>query len=172
VHLSYQHKSIIVGGRIRSCFQAIGTSMYESNYIVCFKCFLIIGVRYISYGSFQTKFYKLVAVIVYARLEMKKLIICENSVSLISLRSRYILYGDGGLIIPPMRRRQPPQPCRHWCFGCRFCRYRYWLVHLAYEMLWLEHIATVISHGLMGSPHCGYFIYGSCPTWHMYLLSL
>jgi hypothetical protein len=23
---------------------------------------------------------------------------------------------------------------------------------------------TVISHGLMDSPHFGYFIYGSCPT--------
>jgi len=71
VHLSYQHKSIIVGGCIRSCFQTIGTSTYASNYIICFKCFLIIGVRYISYGDFQTKFNKLVAVIVYARLKKR-----------------------------------------------------------------------------------------------------
>jgi hypothetical protein len=89
VHLSYQHKSIIVGGCIRGWVQAIGTSTYESNYIVCFKCFLIVGVRYISYGGFQTKVYKLVDVIVYARLERKKLVLCENSVSLISLKSRY-----------------------------------------------------------------------------------
>jgi hypothetical protein len=89
VHLSYQHKNIIVGGCIRSCFQAIGTSTYGSNYIVCFKCFLIVGVRYISNGGFQTKVYKLVAVIVYARLKRKKLVLYENSVSLISLRSRY-----------------------------------------------------------------------------------
>jgi hypothetical protein len=71
VHLSYQHKSIIVGEFIRGCVQAIGTSTYGSNYIVCFKCFLIVGVRYISYGSFQTKVYKLVAGIVYARLKEK-----------------------------------------------------------------------------------------------------
>jgi hypothetical protein len=89
VHLSYQHKSIIVGGCIRSFFQANGTPTYGSNYIVCFKCFLIVGVRYISYGVFQTKFYKLVAVIVYVRLKRKKLVLCENSVNLISLRSRY-----------------------------------------------------------------------------------
>jgi hypothetical protein len=36
-----------------------------------FKCFLIVGVRYISYGGFQTKVYKLVAVIVYPGLEKK-----------------------------------------------------------------------------------------------------
>jgi hypothetical protein len=36
-----------------------------------FKCFLIVGVRYISYEGFQTKVYKLVAVIVYAGLEKK-----------------------------------------------------------------------------------------------------
>jgi hypothetical protein len=33
--------------------------------------FLIVGVCYIIYGGFQTKFYKLVAVIVYARLKRK-----------------------------------------------------------------------------------------------------
>jgi hypothetical protein len=87
--LSYQHKSIIVGGCIHSCFQAIGPSTYESNYVVCFKCFLIVGVCYISYGGFKTKVYKLVVVIVYARLKRKNLVHCENSVSLISLRSRY-----------------------------------------------------------------------------------
>jgi uncharacterized membrane protein len=88
VHLSYQHKSIIVGGFIRCCFYANGTSTYGSNYIVCFKCFLIVGVCYISYGGFQTKCYKLVAVIVYARQKKKreKLVLCENSDSLISLR--------------------------------------------------------------------------------------
>jgi hypothetical protein len=57
---------------MRSCFQAIRTSTYGFNYIVCFKCFLIVGVRYINYGGFQTKVHKLVAVIVYARLKRKK----------------------------------------------------------------------------------------------------
>jgi hypothetical protein len=71
VHLSYQHKSIIVGGFIRSYVQANGTPTYGSNYIVYFKCFLIVGVCYISYGGFQTKFYKLVTVIVNVRLKRK-----------------------------------------------------------------------------------------------------
>jgi len=37
-----------------------------------FKCFLLVGVCYISYGDFQTKAYKLVAVIVYARQKKMK----------------------------------------------------------------------------------------------------
>jgi len=89
VHLSYQHKNIILDKGVRSCFQANGTSTYVSNYIVCFKCFLIVSVRYISYGGFQTKVYKLIAVIVYARLKWKSWFIVKNSVSLISLRSWY-----------------------------------------------------------------------------------
>jgi len=36
-----------------------------------FKCFLLAGVCYISYGGFQKKVIKLVAVIVYAWLEEK-----------------------------------------------------------------------------------------------------
>jgi hypothetical protein len=53
-------------------------STYGSNYIVCFKCFLIVGVCYISYGSFQTKVYKLVAVIECARLKMKNWFIAKT----------------------------------------------------------------------------------------------
>jgi hypothetical protein len=112
VYLSYQHKSITIGGCIRSCFKAIETSTYESNYIVCFKYFLIVGVCYISYGDFQTKFYKIGGCYSVRETKKKKLVLCENSVSLISLRSWYVLYGDGGLIIPPVWMRQPPQPCR------------------------------------------------------------
>jgi hypothetical protein len=48
-----------------------GTSIYVRSYIVCFKCFLLVDVCYISYGDFQTKVYKLVAVIVYVRLKRK-----------------------------------------------------------------------------------------------------
>jgi hypothetical protein len=103
MHLSYQHKSIIVGECIRSCFQAIGTSTYESNYIVCFKCFLIVDVCYISYGGFQTKVYKIDGCYNVRETKEKRLVLCENLVSLISLRSQYVLYGDGGLIIPPVR---------------------------------------------------------------------
>jgi len=49
-----------------------GTSTYNLNCIVCFKCFLLIGVYCISYTCFQRqKFIKLVVVIVYVRLKMK-----------------------------------------------------------------------------------------------------
>jgi hypothetical protein len=51
--------------------ELLRATTYRSNYIICFKCFLIVNVRYISYGVFQTKAYKLVAVIVYARLKKK-----------------------------------------------------------------------------------------------------
>jgi hypothetical protein len=35
------------------------TSTYKLNCIVCFKCFLLVGVCYISYEGFQTKVYKI-----------------------------------------------------------------------------------------------------------------
>jgi hypothetical protein len=35
-----------------------GTSKYKLSCVVCFKCFLLVGVCYISYGGFQTKVYK------------------------------------------------------------------------------------------------------------------
>jgi hypothetical protein len=147
VHLSYQHKSIIVGGRIRSCFQAIRTSTYESNYIVCFKFFLIVGVRYISYGSFQTKVYKLVAVIVYERLKRKvgslwKLswfniievsVLCTDEVN-----SSFHLYGCG----------KPPQPYR-WCpFGCRYSGRSWWGCRRAFGILWPKLATMVVIEGL------------------------
>jgi len=68
-----KYKSFIVGKNVCSSFQGgmTGTSIYVRSYIVCFKCFLLVGVCYISYGDFQTKVYKLVAVIVYAWLKMK-----------------------------------------------------------------------------------------------------
>jgi len=55
-------------------------------------------------------------------------------------------------------------------FGCRFCKNRYWLVHLMYGMLWLAHVATIISHGFMGSPHLGILfmarvLRGVCICW-------
>jgi hypothetical protein len=36
-----------------------GTSMYKLSCVVCFKCFLLVGVCYINYGGFQTKVYKI-----------------------------------------------------------------------------------------------------------------
>jgi accessory gene regulator protein AgrB len=53
-------------------------STYGSNYIVCLKCFLIVGVRYISYGGSQTKVHKLIAVLVYARLKRKSWFIAKT----------------------------------------------------------------------------------------------
>jgi len=41
-----KYKSFIVGEKICSCFQGgmIGTSICVRSYIVCFKCFLLVGV--------------------------------------------------------------------------------------------------------------------------------
>jgi hypothetical protein len=36
-----------------------GTSTYKLSCVVWFKCFLLVGVCYISYGGFQTKVYKI-----------------------------------------------------------------------------------------------------------------
>jgi len=63
------------------------TSTYVLSCIVCFKWFPLVGVCYISYGGVQTKVYKLVAVLVYSRLKREKLVLCENSVNSIPLRS-------------------------------------------------------------------------------------
>jgi hypothetical protein len=92
MHLSYQRKSIIVDGCVRSFLRAIMTSTYGSNYIVCFKCFIIVGVCYNNYEGFQTKVYKISSCYSARKTIKEKLVHCENSVSLISLRSRYVLY--------------------------------------------------------------------------------
>jgi hypothetical protein len=58
--------------------------------IVCLKCFLLVGVCYISYkGFFQTKVYKIGSWYNVRKTKNEKLVLCENLVSLISLRSRY-----------------------------------------------------------------------------------
>jgi hypothetical protein len=46
-----------------------GTPTYNLSCIVYFKYFLLVGICCINYGDFQIKFYKLVDVIVYARLK-------------------------------------------------------------------------------------------------------
>jgi hypothetical protein len=35
------------------------TSTYKLSCIVCFKCFLLVSARYISYGGFQSKVYEI-----------------------------------------------------------------------------------------------------------------
>jgi hypothetical protein len=52
-----KYKSFIVCEKVCSCFQGgmTRTSIYVRSYIVCFKCFLLVGVCYISYEDFQTK---------------------------------------------------------------------------------------------------------------------
>jgi hypothetical protein len=55
-----------------------GNSTYNLSYIVCFKRFLLVGVCYISYRGFQIKFIKLVANIVYTRLERKSWFIAKT----------------------------------------------------------------------------------------------
>jgi hypothetical protein len=65
-----------------------GTSTYISlSCIVCFQCFLIVGVYYISYESFQTKVYKIGGCYSSRMTKKEKLVLCENSVNSIPLRS-------------------------------------------------------------------------------------
>jgi hypothetical protein len=65
------------------------TSTYKLSCVTCFKCFLLVGVCYISYEGFQTKVYKIGGCYSVRMTKMEKLVFCENSVSLIPLRSRY-----------------------------------------------------------------------------------
>jgi len=52
-----------------------------------FKCFLVVGVRYISYGGFQTKVYKISGCYSVRMTKNEKLVLYENSVNSIPLRS-------------------------------------------------------------------------------------
>jgi hypothetical protein len=63
------------------------TSKYKLSCVICFKCFLLVGVRYISYGVFQTKVYKIGGCYSVRMTKNEKLILCENSVNSIPLRS-------------------------------------------------------------------------------------
>jgi hypothetical protein len=63
------------------------TSTYKLNCAVCFKCFLLVGVRYISYGGFQTKVYKIGDCYSVRMTKKETLVLCENSVNNIPLRS-------------------------------------------------------------------------------------
>jgi hypothetical protein len=64
-----------------------GTSTYKLSCVVCFKCFLLVGVYYISYKSFQTKIYKIGCCYSVRMTRKEKLVLCENSVNSIPLRS-------------------------------------------------------------------------------------
>jgi hypothetical protein len=52
-----------------------------------FKCFLLVGVYYISYGGFQTKVYKIGGCYSVHMTKKEKLVLCKNSVNSIPLRS-------------------------------------------------------------------------------------
>jgi hypothetical protein len=52
-----------------------------------FKCFLLAGVCYINYGGFQTKVYKIGSCYSVRVTKKEKLVLCENSVNSIPLRS-------------------------------------------------------------------------------------
>jgi hypothetical protein len=43
-----------------------------------FKCFLVVGVRYISYGGFQTKAYKIGGCYSVRMTRNEKLVLCET----------------------------------------------------------------------------------------------
>jgi hypothetical protein len=64
-----------------------GTSTYKLSCVVCFKCFLLVGVCYIRYEGFQTKVYKIGGCYSVHMTKKEKLILCENSVNSIPLRS-------------------------------------------------------------------------------------
>jgi hypothetical protein len=61
-------------------------------------------------GNFQIKVLKVGSWYSARETKNEKLVLCENSVSFISLRFQYVFYGDGELIISPIRMWQPPQP--------------------------------------------------------------
>jgi hypothetical protein len=128
----------------------VGTSTYGSNYIVCFKCFLIFGVRYISYQGFQTKFYKFVAVIVYASLKRKSWFIAKTQfniteVSVLYTKTMNLLFHLYGC-------DKPPQPYR-WCsFGCKYSGCSWWCCKCALGILWSKLAVTVVIVGPWASP--------------------
>jgi hypothetical protein len=68
-----------------------GISTYKLSCVVCFKCFLLVGVCYISYGGFQTKVYKIGGYysvrMTKKKRKKKKEFLCENSMNSIPLRS-------------------------------------------------------------------------------------
>jgi len=64
-----------------------GTSTYKLSCVVCFKCFLLVAVCYISYEGFQTKAYKIGGCYSVRMTRNEKLVLCENSVNSIRLRS-------------------------------------------------------------------------------------
>jgi hypothetical protein len=64
-----------------------GTSKYMLSCVVCFKCFLLVGVYYIRYGGFQTKVYNIGGCYSVRMTRKEKLVLCENSVNSIPLRS-------------------------------------------------------------------------------------
>jgi hypothetical protein len=68
-------------------FSNNGTSTYKLSCVVCFKYFLLVGVCYISYRGFQTKVYKIGGCYSVRITRKEKLVLCENLVNSIPLRS-------------------------------------------------------------------------------------
>jgi hypothetical protein len=62
------------------------TSIYKLSYVVCFKCFILVSVCY-NYEGFQTKVYKIGGCYSVHMTRKEKLVLCENSVNSIPLRS-------------------------------------------------------------------------------------
>jgi hypothetical protein len=64
-----------------------GTSTYVFNCVVCFKFFSVVGVLYISYGGVKKKIYKIGGCYSVRMTRKEKLVLYENSVNSIPLRS-------------------------------------------------------------------------------------
>jgi hypothetical protein len=58
-----------------------GTFTHKLSCVVCFECFLLVGVCCISYGGFQTKVYKIGGCYSIRMTRKEKLVLCENSVN-------------------------------------------------------------------------------------------
>jgi hypothetical protein len=93
IHMSKppNHKSIIIDGSICRCFQRKELLYMFIAAEYALHVFLIVGVYCISYKCLQkTKIYKISSCYSVRKTKNEKSVLCENSVSLISLRSRYV----------------------------------------------------------------------------------
>jgi hypothetical protein len=64
-----------------------GTFTSKFSCVICFECFLLVGVCYISYRGFQTKVYKISGCYNVCMTRKEKLVLCENSMNNIPMRS-------------------------------------------------------------------------------------
>jgi len=173
VHVSLSHRSksiYIVDGSICRSFQGgmSRTSIYVHTCIVCFNVFLKVGVYCISYMCFWKINVIRLGSYYCKRNTKEKSVICEISVISILLRSRYVSYWDGELIISPIQMWLTPQPYRCYSFGCRYTWGGWRSSSSVFEILRLKPNATVVMCRTMGVHYFVHFVYGLWPTCHLF----